>query len=188
MKFLKEKIFKNRKLVINGVLALGILVLLIGSNFFVGGKSPRPPDTSALVPSTAKTDESYETRLERRLEEALSVVDGIGKVKVMLTISTGKELIVAEDITSDNSNTKELDSGGGNREINNTRNESKKLIINDRDGVSRPLVLKEVEPKIEGLIIVAEGGDNVAVKSELTKAAQAILGLEANRVQVLKMK
>jgi stage III sporulation protein AG len=54
--------------------------------------------------------------------------------------------------------------------------------------VSAPLVLREVQPKIEGVIIIAEGGDNILVKEALTNAAEAVLGLDISNVQIFKMK
>ncbi|MCL1787241.1 MAG: stage III sporulation protein AG, partial [Defluviitaleaceae bacterium] len=56
-----------------------------------------------------------------------------------------------------------------------------------RQGVGTPLVLREVEPRIEGIVIIAEGGDSPFVRDALTRAARAVLGLEAHMIQVLTM-
>jgi len=42
--------------------------------------------------------------------------------------------------------------------------------------------------EISGIVIVAEGGDNVIVKDSLIRAAQALFGVSANKVEVFKMK
>ena len=43
-------------------------------------------------------------------------------------------------------------------------------------------------PEITGAIIVAEGGDNAFIKSELIRATQIILNIDAHKIRVLKMK
>lgn len=127
---------------------------------------------------------TYEKDLEIRLENLLSQVSGVGKVKVMITLSYGKEIVIAQDINSSLSTTKEIDKSGISKEICDKKSESKKIII---DGKT-PLILKEIEPKIEGIIIIAEGGDNIYIKSELIKSAQTILNVDAHKIQVMKMK
>jgi len=44
-----------------------------------------------------------------------------------------------------------------------------------------------MEPVIEGVIIVMEGGDNSFVVSAVTEAVQALFPLEAHKIKVLKM-
>jgi len=41
---------------------------------------------------------------------------------------------------------------------------------------------------VEGVIIVAEGGDDILIKEALMNAAKTVLGIEMHKVQVLKMK
>jgi stage III sporulation protein AG len=106
----------------------------------------------------------------------------------MLSLSYGREIVVAEDKTSNESTTKETDTQGGGRITESSNIEGKTIIVTGKDGVSAPLVLREVQPKIEGVIIIAEGGDNVFVKQALTSAAEAVLGLDIAKVQIYKMK
>ena len=40
---------------------------------------------------------------------------------------------------------------------------------------------------VRGVVIVADGADDVRVALELTGAAQALLGVDADKIQVLKM-
>jgi stage III sporulation protein AG len=81
-----------------------------------------------------------------------------------------------------------IDSQGGHRETRQNTGQQQTVLIPDRNGGSRPLVLRESEPAIEGIVIIAEGGDSPFVRAELTRAAQAVLGLDAHRIQVLTMK
>ena len=42
-------------------------------------------------------------------------------------------------------------------------------------------------PEIQGVLILAEGGDDARTVSEITKAASALLGISVNKIKVLKM-
>ena len=42
-------------------------------------------------------------------------------------------------------------------------------------------------PKVEGAIIIAEGGENVTIKSNIIQAVSAVTGLPSHKIQVFKM-
>jgi len=186
----------DKKTVINiaGALILGVILLVMSSSIFKpnNNKTAAPADTAAsagtTAPAAAGSESAYVTNLEKRLEDTLSQIDGAGKVSVMLTLAYGRALDVAEDKTTNESVTKDSGTQGGQRTTQSSSAESKKIIITGSDGVSAPLVLREVQPKIEGVIIIAEGGDNIFVKEALTSAAEAVLGLDMTNVQIFKMK
>ncbi len=195
MDFLK-KLFKDKdkKAVSSFMLMLGLgVVLLLGSNILFKGPSNLPVLETAFTEADAKEHtedfafDSYEAELERRLEETLTLVNGAGEIKVMVTLRQSKELVLANNSTYDSTVTKETDSQGGIRESESIKKEEEIILINGGGG-DRPLILTENTPKIEGIIIVAQGGDNVIVKDSLTRAAQVILGLDVNKIQVLKMR
>ena len=182
----------DKKTIINiaGALILGVILLVMSSSIFKPGGQKNDTDTENTVTSISPSidrDFSYEAVLEKRMEDALSQIDGAGRVKVLLTLSYGREIVVAEDKTSNESITKDTDTQGGGRITESSNIEEKTIIVTGKDGVSAPLVLREVQPKIEGVVIIAEGGDNVFVKQALTSAAEAVLGLDMAKVQVFKM-
>lgn len=125
----------------------------------------------------------FEIELENRLEQCLSSVYGVGKIKVMITVENGNEIVVEKDLSSEVSDNIESDNNGIKKQNNNSKTDYKTVII---DG--KPLILKEVKPKIKGVIIVAEGGDNLEVKNSIINAVQAVLNIEIHKIQVLKMK
>ncbi|MDR1531663.1 MAG: hypothetical protein LBS62_05690 [Clostridiales bacterium] len=191
-----RKIFKNgdKKNIANLAAAflIGIALLVAGNVFF---KEPEP----ASQPPAAEVDEAgpvsaiavpaednYEERLERRLEETFSQVAGAGEVTVMVTLSYGREIVVAENLTESETRTTDEDASG-RREQYNKSADGTKIILSEKNGES-PLILKEIEPKVEGVIIVAKGGGDIIVKDALIRAAQAVLSVEVHKVQVLKMK
>ena len=57
----------------------------------------------------------------------------------------------------------------------------------DEDGDQLPYVIKTLEPIVEGVIVVMEGGGNPTVAAEVTEAVQALFHVEAHKIKVLKM-
>lgn len=168
---------KNTILKLAAVFIFGLILLIIG-----GAPKKKSDIKSDLAPQL--NNSSYEKNLEMRLENLLSQVNGVGNVKVMITLAYGKEIVVANDLNLSESTVKEIDKSGSSKETYDKKKESKKIIVDGKN----PLVLKEIEPKVEGIIIIAQGGDNIYIKSELMKSAQTILNVDAHKIQVMKMK
>ena len=59
--------------------------------------------------------EEYAAYLEKRLEDTLSQVSGVGTVQVMVTLKATQELVLEKDLQTDSSSTTEADSQGGSR-------------------------------------------------------------------------
>ena len=45
---------------------------------------------------------------------------------------------------------------------------------------------KELLPEVEGVIVIAEGGDNAVVARNITEAVQALFGVEAHKIKIMK--
>ncbi|MCD8249989.1 MAG: hypothetical protein LUC60_09110 [Lachnospiraceae bacterium] len=52
--------------------------------------------------------------------------------------------------------------------------------------VRTPYVRSETNPQVEGVLIVAEGGDNGDVKADIIDAVQALFGIEAHKIKIMK--
>ncbi len=72
---------------------------------------------------------------------------------------------------------------GGTRLIESI-DENKEIIV---DSNNNPITEKVVMPKIEGAIIIAEGGENIEVKANIIQAVAAVTGLTSHKIQVFKM-
>ena len=143
----------------------------------------RPMDITA---TDLPADFLQERALEERLEEIFSLVDGAGKVRVLVSPMGGREMVFATDTNVSRSDVDEQDAQGGTREQRQYQHQESTVTIGS-GAHERPLVLREIMPRVEGIVIIAEGGDDVHVRDALTRAAQTVLGLGAHRVQVLKM-
>ena len=106
----------------------------------------------------------------------------------MITLSSEGESVYAQENKKSTSQTEESASQGDSRGIASETEESTVVTVNNGDGSTSPVVIKEMTAEISGIVIVAEGGDNVLVKDSLIRAAQALFGVPANKVEVFKMK
>ncbi|MCL2572889.1 MAG: hypothetical protein FWE11_10875 [Defluviitaleaceae bacterium] len=193
MSFLRKYVdIKDKKIIIYLVMiaAAGVLLMLWGRG---ERQSPEPqkPEERPVVTTTEEPQPVQLTRPERTLEEELeaflSLVAGAGQVRVMVSALGDRETIFAVDSTSSNSHIQEEDAGGGTRDQRQHSTQTQTVIITDRNGIDQPLVLREIAPRVEGIVIIAQGGDDPFVRDALTRAAQAVLGVEIHMIQVLTM-
>ena len=150
---------------------------LSGGGEAVGGGK----DGGEKTESGAFAEEKYRLELQKEVEELLGSIEGAGEVKVMITLRESEELIVEKDLEKDQKQTRE---GGG------TERNGNEMILNEttvQDGEKEPFVKKKIYPKVEGVVVAADGVGRGRVRTDLTEAVQALFGLEAHKVKVLKL-
>jgi len=84
------------------------------------------------------------------------------------------------------SHTSETDSAGGTR-TSQEETINKEVIFTDEGGSKVPATQTIVKPKIEGVIVTAEGGDDVNVKTNIISAVEAVTGVATHKIQVFSM-
>ena len=149
-----------------------------------GSSEESGSDVETGLPGTASrqdTNRLYELRLEQRIRDVLKNVDGVGEVDVMLTLFSSSENYDPEKTNYD----KETDSSGGTRQqADESLRES--TVLAGSSGSGEPVVEKELAPEISGIVISAQGGGNASVQKEISEAMQALFGLPAHKIKVLK--
>ncbi len=137
--------------------------------------------------AAVKPAADYEKELEDRIEQLLKSVEGVGKVDVMVVLSSSSEKVFRTDRSENTSTTKEKDASGGERDIASSQSEEN-TILSQQSGSNgtSPLVQKELYPEISGIVISAQGGDSPKVQAEISQAMEALFGLEAHKIKVLK--
>ena len=123
---------------------------------------------------------------EQRLEEVLSNIKGTGKVSVMITYKTSNEIVCANNIETETNSVTEKTENGGIRESETIIENKSPVTIGNGDG-ENALVMIEKEPEIEGVIVVAQGAENVNVKMELQKAVETVLQISSSQVEIFAM-
>lgn len=139
--------------------------------------------------------QEYIARQEERLKTVLSSVEGAGQVQVMITAKASREQVVEKDVIKSSTNVTETDSAGGKRVSSENSYSESTLYENGRtssDGLSSgqtnsPYVIKELEPEIEGVVVVTQGGDDLLVVNEITESVSVLFNLPVHKIKVVKM-
>lgn len=183
----KKTIYK-----ILGLLVAGVILLIFSNQL----KSPDPggqniglelstPVVAVSNSAENKDMDSYEVEMEKRLRAILKKMQGVGDVDIMITTTYGKERILAQDMTNHTSTTLEEDTEGGIREVGSYDDQTKVVMQNSSSSAgNEPVVIKEKQPEIQGVLIIAQGAGNSAVKHAISQSAQTLLGIPAHRVTV----
>lgn len=133
---------------------------------------------------TAGSMEEYAAYLEGKLKKMLESVQGVGEVEVMITLESSEERIVEKDMTAERSQTEEQDSAGGTRTVSSSNTGYQTVYQEGSQG--SPFVVKTITPKVEGVLVVAEGAGKGNMTGEITQVVQALFGVEAHKVKVLE--
>ena len=186
-----SKLKKPKKEQLVVLLLFGVLLVVIAHPTTTGtmGADKKDADISGTQ-GAAGTDTAtltYEEQLEKRLSAILSQVAGAGRVEVMVTLESRGERIVEKDTPESRKSVEETDSSGGSRTTDEQDWGEETVYYEDGSGGKSPYVVKELEPNIEGVLVLAEGGDSAVVKQELLEAVQALFPIEAHKVKIMKL-
>lgn len=140
-------------------------------------------DTETLAASDIT---KYSAYLEDKIADALEHVSGVGKTEIVITFSSNGQKIVEKDQQSDSQKTVEADSAGGTRNAEDRSSERTSVYVQEADGSQTPYISEELLPEIQGVVVIAEGGDNAVVVKNITEAIQALFGLEAHKIKIMK--
>jgi stage III sporulation protein AG len=108
-------------------------------------------------------------QLQQQLKELLEHMDGVGKTRVMLTFSDEGTDQLDKNVTKD-----------GNKKEETT-------VVYDTGDTRQPYVICRQMPKIEGVVVVAQGGGNAKTVTEISNAVMSLFPVEAHKVVVVKM-
>ena len=170
-----KKSFKGDKrlkiIVIIGV--IGVALLLLSESLGT--------DTSATAESVSVSVDAqeYAKTVEKELAQIISKIEGAGDCSVMVTVDCGVETIYATQEES----SYDLDDNSESRD-----NSVSYVVLNGSSGGKQALVIKEIQPKLRGIIIVCEGGGNSKVKMNIINAVSSAFDISSTKISVQKMK
>lgn len=162
----KEKIpkFLDKYKYVFLVLLIGVILLLI------------PNDKEETTPEGQRSETTGENlSTEEQLADILSMIQGAGKVQVMLTVDSGEEYLYQ-------TNSSVSTSANGTEQRNDT------VTVSDSQRNDSGLVRQVNPPVYLGAVIVCQGADNPAVRLAVTEAVSRLTGLGSDKISVLKMK
>lgn len=179
MKFSINDIIKNPKNK-NLILIIGCLgIVLLGiTSFFDKGKTKETPQTD----SSKYTAEDYADRLEQKLLELIANIDGAGKAQVMVTLESGIEYVYASEEKSN----VDLSQEGEQRKGEKTNTEKKLILVENSDGNEQALVCTEIQPKVKGVVVICQGGDDPIVQQRVVGVVTTALDISSKKVCVTR--
>ena len=177
------------------VFAIILIITIIVINVIWNGDEKKSTkdttkDYSKKLASNTTTEETSEacesSDLEKKLENILSKIQGVGKVKVFINYSQSSETVAMYNENSKVSQTEETDTSGGKRVIESTDSQ-KDIVFKEENGEKIPITQKIIQPKIEGGIITAQGANDATTKSNIMQAVEAATGIATHKIQVFEM-
>lgn len=145
------------------ILLLGIVLMLVPA---------KKGDTAAQELQTAPEEDED---LTQQLEEMLALIDGAGRVRVLLTRETGRLTEYQTDLQTD-------DTGEGSRQ------ETETVLVSTGGGTEEALIRKTVCPLYRGAVVLCDGAERAAVRLNIVQAVASLTGLGSDKITVIKMR
>ncbi len=185
-----KNMFKGKKKTENIIVLIVILIITAVAINYIwkdsgdnNVKETKKIETNAVQVSA----EVSQNEIETKLEDILSHISGVGKVRVMITYSETSTINPVYNEDSKTSNINETDSGGGTRITTEVNSQKEVIYKENKDGSKEPVTQSIISPKIEGAIIAAQGASNATIKANIIQAVEAATGLATHKIQVFKM-
>lgn len=109
-------------------------------------------------------------KLEERLSQAISRIQGAGTCTVLLSLDQGVERVLATDRVEE-------------RNGDESTREETTVVYSGEDGEKVALVT-QYYPSFRGALVVCDGGDDPQVRLAVTQAVSALTGLGSDRITV----
>lgn len=176
-----------------GILIAGIVLLLVGNHW---EEKPPVPETAPkktlasneVTPAAERSGAAADSAiLEEKMAAQLSRVRGAGHVTVSISLLRGEQEEYAKNSSKESRAVTERDTGGIMRQTQESKENEQMLFVKE-NGRDYPVVASKAGPQIKGVLVVAEGARDSAVKAQLTRAVQTGLGVPAYRITVLPEK
>lgn len=185
-----KKLLDDKKITNVLTIALVIAFLLIALNVFYPDmfkEKEKVKSTLSEEVETINTKEEYEETQKKELKNILESMSGVGKVQVMINFKSGESKVLAYDSSKQIVSTEEKDTEGGTR-VSNQTNDGTTVVMTNEGGDNEPFIVETYKPKIEGIMILAEGASDSKIKYDIQKAVSSLYGLSAEKVNVYPMK
>ena len=177
-----EKLFgSDKKIRVIFVIGIaGILLIFLSSLF--GGKG----NESASKGTEAFDSEQYVEKLEERIHNMVTGIQGVGEAKVMVTLENTTEYIYESEKRETTDAAKDYSEGQTEKEQERNDYERNVILIEGSNG-KEALLKTTVEPRVKGVVVVCQGGENIAVEKSIIDAVTTALDISSNRVCVAKL-
>ena len=144
------------------ILLLGMMLMLL-------------PSKNTQETPISETNAATIAAPSAELEQILSQIQGVGRVRVLLTEAQGEQIIYVVD--------RDRSESGDSSSLR-----EQAVVISGNDRTQQGLVSQVLPPTYLGAVIVCQGGDQPGVRLAVVEAVCDATGLSADKISVLKMK
>ncbi len=166
-------------------LLIGVLLIIISLPVTPSKKISNSSQSNENNSNSITYDSTYEENMEERLKKILGQIEGVGDVEVMVRLKASEEKVVKTDLNVSGSSVAEQDKEGGSRN-SNSEEKSENTVLVGNSGSQEPYVVQKIEPIVEGVVVIAQGGDSPTIVSQINEALQALFDIPTHKIKVLK--
>ena len=162
-----ERIKKVKHIEIYIALGLAFIVAAI----YLGSLGHNTSKTTSTkidnVNANFSTSGEYIDYIENKLENVITKVKGVGDVEVVVTLEKGFEYVyVTEEETRTTSN-------------GTTITTTSVVMVN-----GQPVVKEEIYPVVKGIVVIAGGADDIAVKMNILSIIQTVIEVDNSQINI----
>lgn len=187
-----QKMTKSNYLII--LACIGVLLLIL-SQWFTSSSETEIIEEDHFSEEVKKTERTGQDNysdplleLERTYQNELATmlenIAGISNVEVMVNLDATGEKIYQKNLIVGTQTTVESDQGGGSRNIEDLTEEHQVVIIRQGD-TEVPLVVQDKKPSIRGVLVVANGVEQIQLKQWATEAVSRVLDVPPHRISIM---
>lgn len=147
------------------VLGGGIALMALGD---LNGSEPAEK-TKTVESASSETD--YKKLYEAELTRALNEMEGVSNVSVIVNLASSEQKVFEKNRVSSK--------GSGENTV-----DEQLAVLRSGDSES-PVMTETRNPDIQGVLIVAQGAEQVQVKKRMAEAVARVLGVPLHRVAVM---
>ena len=159
---------------------IGILLILLSEILPQSTKTPQD------AVSVSIDNETFCRQTEEKIYNLVSSIQGVGETQVWVTLESGAEYVYLQEEIRNTDTTKDYDSEGV-KTLREKDNSEQKYILVNKNGEEQPLLQKQLEPTVQGVVIVCEGAGSAQVNEQVVNAVTCALGISSNRVYVAQL-
>lgn len=173
LKNIVNKLKTDKKTALFVVIGFTAILIIFFSEFSNFGND----EEEKIINTEEMSSVTYCEYLEDKVQEIVESIDGAGKAKVMITLSETTEYIYA---------TNDKDTRKNNENSDDSTFENDYVIIENNSN-DTGLLIKTIEPKVRGVAVVCEGGNDSTVQRQIYSAISAVLNISTSRISISKL-
>ena len=187
---MEEKIEKVEKVEKKtGVSKQGIIFIVGVVGIVLVGFAQLPTREKEVVqpPQSQSTYQEYGAELEIRLSDILGSIEGVGRVKVMVTMESSYGYEYATENRTDVDKSSDVREEQGEKIQEKNTVEETYVMVENNDGEKSALIKREMAPTLKGVVVVCDGGDDPVIKSSVVEMVSVAANLSTAKIAVSKM-